>query len=1149
MNTPTYTVESPRSISFVWSYMNLLSGGLDDCQHADDETCSAGIASVHAFLRQYSNGVDEGSLIISRIDYQSVFVNMHPLDWGVNRLILHDRFDHNIFFAYRSLLSSTKDNTNIQQRNLSTLQTEDLQVLLGNVVVATSNVWSQYTKNIYFDEDTGLAVIVVDNGEAGEGDTLSLGTLNSVSQIQAVRGLLSFVAQENQARGCSDTQNAYNLYLQTRHNGTLADPEDSEGTTDQICWIPIVVYDETREEFFQDFVNGMLAADKNPYPPSVIAQVRSYGLEYQTPQQLGPHGTWVVSFRSRSSNLAQVRLELSSDRRVVTNVTLIEQDLSTIPEEIKDYQFRDDIAYLRTLADEAKENNPIQGKSLAMPPAKFPDDIRYSPCMGGECPIGNLFTDALRWWTGADFAFVNSGGIRGPGWPEGPVRVGNIWEALPFANTQCTGTISGINIFRIFRESTAAATFLGTWTSAGDRLFQVSGIRYTYNTELEAPRLIALEIWDDVRKSYKPVERLQLYRFATGSWMCSGFDPFPNMLRDELKVEGEKSATIGDTLLQNIVGDYLGSLEEPYDTSVKGRLLNDTSATELLDFIQTEDSCDSSTYWVEEFLTCFDCPNTDEVVVTGGPEAALFEMENGSDDILSSRAELVNGEVFPVTVALKSKPEWLSFQSTDIWKDGEGQKITIAPGDTYEFGYDVSAYNLQLQPGLVSGPISFAVIDGGNYPGCVGSDAIYQVSLKILNEPQLIQPGSIMIVGFTLMSTILCLAIALAVWVYRNKQKRAVSSMQPYFLVALCFGVSVIGLSILPLSIRGLDHVSPGGQNMACMATPWLLSMGFAIVMSALFSKLWRINKIFSGRRFQRITVSSREALVAFGTVLSTNLLLMLLWTLIDPLEFDIRFVEDEEWKMYSTCSSQDGHSWIFLILTISINFFAMSLAIYEAYKARNISDDYSESKSLGIAIFSWIQILLVGCPVLFLIDEDNVAPKYFLQVVLIFVCCMSMLLIIFVPLVLKTWSKPSAGNRQRTSMRISGLNFSCFDEGGILNPFSADRSRSSPSNLTPPTVSGGMEKSESAEANPAVMKLGATNSNSSTNEVSAANTKLSNNSGRGNTIINTSSSSAERSIGTIELVSPEHRALGDHEAACVARLSMADSSEMTIQA
>ena len=47
----------------------------------------------------------------------------------------------------------------------------------------------------------------------------------------------------------------------------------------------------------------------------------------------------------------------------------------------------------------------------------------------------------------ADIAISGPGGLRGPGWAAGPVKVSDIWAALPFANSLCvaTGALPGYN--------------------------------------------------------------------------------------------------------------------------------------------------------------------------------------------------------------------------------------------------------------------------------------------------------------------------------------------------------------------------------------------------------------------------------------------------------------------------------------------------------------------------------------------------------------------------------------------------------------------------------------------------------------------------------------------------------------------------------
>jgi hypothetical protein len=125
----------------------------------------------------------------------------------------------------------------------------------------------------------------------------------------------------------------------------------------------------------------------------------------------------VASFRAYYKDYHQWRLTLTQDKRRIANITLIEDTLRTLPDAAMDETYASDFAYMKRLTAEAAENDPIVGQAGFMPSAD--DQEKYRPCMGGECPIGNLFTDATRWYSGADFSFINSGGIRGQGWVSG----------------------------------------------------------------------------------------------------------------------------------------------------------------------------------------------------------------------------------------------------------------------------------------------------------------------------------------------------------------------------------------------------------------------------------------------------------------------------------------------------------------------------------------------------------------------------------------------------------------------------------------------------------------------------------------------------------------------------------------------------------
>jgi hypothetical protein len=243
-------------------------------------------------------------------------------------------------------------------------------------------------------------------------------------------------------------------------------------------------------------------------------------------------------------------------------------------------------------------------------------------------------------------------------------------------------------------------------------------------------------------------------------------------------------------------------------------------------------------------------------------------------------------------------------------------------------------------------------------------------------------------------------AAAFAFGVYWKRQVRVVKTLQPLFLITLCVGIGVMATSIIPFSIDdGL--ASQRGCDIACMATPWLLTMGFTIAMSALISKLWRINLLFHVHAFRRVEVRERDVIAPFVILFSLNSVLMLVWTLVDPLTWVRSSVNGQSWNTFGACRSGTG-GIVAAALVGALNGTALVLATIQAYKAREISTEFSESRNLGIALFSWVQMLVVGLPVLFLIEDDNRNAKYFLEIALIFAGCMSMMLIIFIPIILQ---------------------------------------------------------------------------------------------------------------------------------------------------
>ena len=409
-----------------------------------------------------------------------------------------------------------------------------------------------------------------------------------------------------------------------------------------------------------------------------------------------------------------------------------------------------------------------------------------------------------------------------------------------------------------------------------------------------------------------------------------------------------------------------------------------------------------------------------------------FVNETSEEEVFTGRQSitLMNQGTLDVSVSIASVPSWINFE-----EEGDQKKWHIPSNTNWTFPFYVDIEidkDDVVTTGTVTSLISF-LIEDDEYPDCFYSQIkSLSVTLQILPEQELNQLGFVKAVSYVLGGTVVFVSIVCVVWVQQNAKTHMVKASQPIFLHMLCIGTSVMGLSILPLGID--DEVSTHRAcSAACMVFPWLFTLGFSISFSALFSKIWRINKIVkAAERFKRMHVEPRDAMIPFFIIFSCNVIVLLVWTLFKPLKFHRVAKNDHE--SYGTCWFGTG-SAVSLTLGIIIailNFGAVVLANLQAYQARDLKVEYNESKYIGIAMGCILQAFMLGVPLMFLVAENPQAFTFLLSS-LIFLIAMSLLVLIFVPKffflrmkgnaqVARRNSRAPSSGQMVGSMEISGM-------------------------------------------------------------------------------------------------------------------------------
>jgi len=181
------------------------------------------------------------------------------------------------------------------------------------------------------------------------------------------------------------------------------------------------------------------------------------------------------------------------------------------------------------------------------------------------------------------------------------------------------------------------------------------------------------------------------------------------------------------------------------------------------------------------------------------------------------------------------------------------------------------------------------------------------------------------------------------------------------------------------------------------MAWPWMFTCGFSFSFAALFSKIWRINKIFHNPQFRRITVKEKDVLKPFFVMFSANVIVLLAWQLVDPLMWMRE--EKNENHSFGKCVPYRSStaSIVFISVLAAINFLALVLANFQAFRARKIDDEFSESKYIAVSLGSILQLAIITLPLSFLI-QDNPPARYLVYSSVAFIVAMSLQLLIFVP-------------------------------------------------------------------------------------------------------------------------------------------------------
>jgi len=287
----------------------------------------------------------------------------------------------------------------------------------------------------------------------------------------------------------------------------------------------------------------------------------------------------------------------------------------------------------------------------------------------------------------------------------------------------------------------------------------------------------------------------------------------------------------------------------------------------------------------------------------------------------------------------------------------------------------------------------------------------------------------VVFVGYVCFGTVVLSVLACLAWTIRYRAEMVARTAEPLFLYMVAMGVFILSSSLLPFSNDDggdLSEETTAWSVGVCMSMPWLAFTGFTIAFSALLTKIWRMNRmLLAGEDFTPRGVSAVEFLAPLALLLSSNVMILTLWTIRDPLTYMRQEHEGTDYwnrpiSTYGACRSDNTSAYLVPLLVINVA--AICLAF--AWETTDVQSEFGESKYISQAMVSLFQGFLSGIPIVVVVRHE---PRAFYLVVtlMIFLLSMVLLWLVFLPKMLLQWNfSKMTPEDQANELRRYYLNF-----------------------------------------------------------------------------------------------------------------------------
>ena len=212
------------------------------------------------------------------------------------------------------------------------------------------------------------------------------------------------------------------------------------------------------------------------------------------------------------------------------------------------------------------------------------------------------------------------------------------------------------------------------------------------------------------------------------------------------------------------------------------------------------------------------------------------------------------------------------------------------------------------------------------------------------------------------------LTVAAMVVTVRYASHPVFRSSSPSFML-----ISFTGLLVLCAAMLQLSLVQTNG---VCAAFTWCTQMGFTLIFAPLFSKAYRIYRIFGRRKLKVVKLTNRKLLAGVAAAIIADIIYLIVWHAVAPPTVITipQFTTPASGAgglittFYGTCAYADASSHFFQAVAVG-KLLMLAAGVMLAFGTRQVTSQFNESKIIGFCIYNLVFAIGIIIPILLVIN------------------------------------------------------------------------------------------------------------------------------------------------------------------------------------